>query len=197
MTEETRTSLLTGGLPVSLDINDGIHDAQTSTTIITLLVLTVVLSFVFRSPRLGIYTMIPVAVVILWQPLLMKSGDVNVNIFTAMIGTIVFGIGVDDSIHVMHRIQEEGETPTGIANAIEETGQTIFETTATTVCGIAAGFIAAFPGLGELLHDYVSLDLLCFHHECILTSCSITAEHTIRAKIRGEESWAIMVMVLL
>ena len=77
--------------------------------------------FVFRSPRLGIYTMIPVAVVILWQPLFMQSGDVNVNIFTAMIGTIVFGIGVDDSIHVMHRIREDGETPEGMASAIEET----------------------------------------------------------------------------
>jgi predicted RND superfamily exporter protein len=187
---KTRTSLLTGGLPVSLDINDGIHDAQTSTTIITLLVLTVLLSIVFRSPRLGIYTMIPVAIVILWQPLLMKSGDVNVNIFTAMIGTIVFGIGVDDSIHVMHRIQEEGETPTGIANAIEETGQTIFETTATTVCGIAAGFIAAFPGLENFFMIMCLLIFCAFITSAFLLPAIITAEHTIRAMIRGDESWA-------
>ena len=186
---KTRTSLLTGGLPVSLDINDGIHDAQTLTTIITLLVLTVVLAFVFRSPRLGIYTMIPVAIVILWQPLLMKSGDVNVNIFTAMIGTIVFGIGVDDSIHVMHRIREEGETPTGIANAIEETGQTIFETTATTVGGIAAGFIAAFPGLENFFMIMCLLIFCAFITSAFLLPAIITAEHTIRAKIRGDESW--------
>ena len=32
--EGTRTSLLTGGLPVSLDINKGIHDTQNQTTII-------------------------------------------------------------------------------------------------------------------------------------------------------------------
>ena len=36
------------------------------------------------------------------------SGEANVNIFTAMIGTLVFGIGVDDAIHVMHRIQGRG-----------------------------------------------------------------------------------------
>ena len=69
----TRTSLLTGGLPVSLDINEGIHSTQSTTTLLTLLVLTVLLMFVFRSARLGIYTMVPVAVVILWQPLLMQS----------------------------------------------------------------------------------------------------------------------------
>lgn len=187
---KTRTSLLTGGLPVSLDINDGIHDAQTLTTIITLLVLTVLLAIVFRSPRLGIYTMIPVAIVILWQPLLMKSGDVNVNIFTAMIGTIVFGIGVDDSIHVMHRIQEEGETPTGIANAIEETGQTIFETTATTVCGISAGFIAAFPGLENFFMIMCLLIFCAFITSAFLLPAIITAEHTLRAMIRGDEAWA-------
>ena len=50
----TRTSLLTGGLPVSLDINDGIHDTQATTTLLTLLVLTVLLTFVFRSARLGL-----------------------------------------------------------------------------------------------------------------------------------------------
>ncbi|MBT5390825.1 MAG: MMPL family transporter, partial [Euryarchaeota archaeon] len=185
----TRTSLLTGGLPVSLDINDGIHNAQTLTTIITMLVLTILLSIVFRSPRLGIYTMIPVAVVILWQPLLMKSGDVNVNIFTAMIGTIVFGIGVDDSIHVMHRIQEEGETPTGIAKSIEETGQTIFETTATTVSGIAAGCIAAFPGLVNFFVIMCLLIFFAFITSTFLLPAVITAEHSLRAKIRGDESW--------
>ena len=109
--QQTRTSKLTGGLPVSLDINEGIHDTQSRTTILTMLILTIVLAIVFRSIRLGIVTMVPVAVVILWQPLLMQSGDVNVNIFTAMIGTIVFGIGVDDAIHVMHRIQKRVRIP--------------------------------------------------------------------------------------
>ena len=185
----TRTSLLTGGLPVSLDINKGIHDTQSTTTLLTLLVLTLLLMVVFRSPRLGIYTMIPVAVVILWQPLLMRSGDVNVNIFTAMIGTIVFGIGVDDSIHVMHRIREEGESPHGMASAIEETGQTIFETTITTVSGIAAGFLAAFPGLENFFMLMCLLIIFAFITSTFVLPAIITAEHVARAKINKHPSW--------
>lgn len=185
----TRTSLLTGGLPVSLDINKGIHDTQTTTTLLTLVVLTLLLMVVFRSPRLGIYTMIPVAVVILWQPLLMRSGDVNVNIFTAMIGTIVFGIGVDDSIHVMHRIREEGESPQGLASAIEETGQTIFETTITTVSGIAAGFLAAFPGLENFFMLMCLLIIFAFITSAFVLPAIITAEHVSRAKINKHPSW--------
>ncbi|MDC0340719.1 MMPL family transporter [Candidatus Poseidoniaceae archaeon] len=187
--EGTRTSLLTGGLPVSLDINKGIHDTQNQTTIITLIILTIVLCFVFRSIRLGLYSMIPVAVVILWQPLLMQNPDVSINIFTVMIGTIVFGIGVDDSIHVMHRIQEEGETPNGIATSIEETGQTIFETTFTTIAGISAGFLAAFPGLENFFMIMCMLIFFAFLTSAFLLPAIFTLEHSIRAKIRGESSW--------
>ncbi|GIQ97413.1 MAG: hypothetical protein CM15mP3_04470 [Candidatus Poseidoniales archaeon] len=57
-----------------------------------------------------------------------------------------FGIGVDDAIHVMHRIQEEGETPVGIANSIGKTRANDFETTITTVKGkFGAGFLVTFP----------------------------------------------------
>ncbi|MGY8670410.1 MAG: efflux RND transporter permease subunit [Candidatus Poseidoniales archaeon] len=183
------TSPLTGGLPVSLDINAGIHDSQSQTTIFTLILLTLVLMLVFRSFRIGIYTMIPVSVVILWQPLLMKSGDVNVNIFTAMIGTIVFGIGVDDAIHVMHRIREEGETPVGISKAIERTGQTIFETTATTISGLCAGLFLSFPGLENFFILMIALITFAFLTSTFLLPSLIACEHTLRHRIKGLPPW--------
>ena len=180
-----KTSKLTGGLPVSLDINEGIHDTQNYTTILTLIILTIVMMVVFRSPRLGIYTMIPVAVVIIWQPLLMTSDDVNVNIFTAMIGTIVFGIGVDDAIHVMHRIVEEGETAHGMAKTIEKTGQTIFETTATTVSGLGAGFFVAFPGLENFFILMMLLIAFAFITSAFLLPAALTAHHIVARRVRG------------
>ena len=187
--EGTESSKLTGGLPVSLDINEGIHSSQNLTTIVTMIILTIVLAIVFRSPRLGIITMVPVAVVILWQPLLMNSPDVNVNIFTAMIGTIVFGIGVDDAIHVMHRIQEEGETPVGIANSIEETGQTIFETTITTVSGIGAGFLVTFHGLENFFMIMCLLIIFAFITSTFLMPAVITSEKVVKSAIKGEPYW--------
>lgn len=184
-----RVSPLTGGLPVSLDINEGIHDTQSYTTILTMIILTLVLCLVFRSFRIGIITMIPVATIIIWQPLLMSSGDVNVNIFTAMIGTIVFGIGVDDAIHVMHRIQEEGESAVGISRSIESTGQTIFETTATTVAGLGAGFFVAFPGLVNFFILMMLLISFAFLTSVFLLPACITAEKVARSKIKGDLSF--------
>ena len=133
--------------------------------------------------------MVPVAVVILWQPLLMQSGDVNVNIFTAMIGTIVFGIGVDDSIHIMHRIKEEGETPHGLATSIEQTGQTIFETSITTIAGIGAGFLAAFPGLENFFMIMCLLIAFAFLTSTFLLPSLLTLEHSLTAKLKGEPTW--------
>ena len=185
----TETSKLTGGLPVSLDINKGIHDAQSLTTIITLFVLTAFLILVFRNFRIGVTTMIPVAIVILWQPLLMRGGDVNVNVFTAMVGSIVFGIGVDDCIHMIERIREEGETPTGLAHSIESTGQTIFETSATTMAGISAGFLVAFPGLENFFMLMFLLIGFAFLTSVFLLPALITAWYETKSRISGNGTW--------
>ena len=187
--EGVDTSKLAGGLPVSLDVNKGVHDAQSSTTIVTLFVLIGVLMIIFRSFRLGIFTMLPVAVVVLWQPLLMKSGDVNVNLFTAMVGTIVFGIGVDDCIHMMERIREEGETAVGISRSIERTGQTIFETSITTMSGLAAGLFLAFPGLTNFFSLMIMLIGFAFLTSVFFLPASLTSWYVIKHLLTGKGRW--------
>lgn len=187
--EGTKNSLLTGGLPVSLDINTGVHKAQTDATIATMIVLLAAMTILFRSPRLAFFTMTAVAVVVLWQPLLMRGGDVNVNVFTAMISTIVFGIGVDDSIHVMDRIREEKETPGGIVKAVARTGQTIFETTATTTAGLAAGLTVAIPGLRNFFTLMMMLIFLALLTSAILLPAMLVAWRSVTSKIRGEGQW--------
>ena len=178
-------SLLTGGLPVSLDINDGIHEAQSKTTIATMLILLLVMALLFRSTRLAIFTMTAVGVVVLWQPLLMWFYKVNVNVFTAMIGTLVFGIGVDDSIHIIDRIKDERETPAGIQKAVSRTGRTIFETTATTCAGLAAGLFVAIPGLQNFFVLMMLLLVLALLTSSILLPSLIVAHHELSHALRG------------
>ena len=179
-------SLLTGGLPVSLDINDGIHEAQSKTTIATMLILLLVMAILFRSARLAFFTMTAVGVVVLWQPLLMWFYKVNVNVFTAMIGTLVFGIGVDDSIHIIDRIKDERETPSGIQKSVSRTGRTIFETTATTCTGLAAGLFVAIPGLQNFFLLMMLLLVLALLTSSILLPSLIVAYHEISHALRGK-----------
>ena len=182
-------SKLTGGLPVSIDINAGIQKAQSKTTIATMVILLFTMMILFRSPRLATFTMAAVAVVVLWQPLLMRQGSVNVNFFTAMIGTIVFGIGVDDSIHIVDRIKDEGETPAGIVKSVSRTGQTIFETTATTCAGLSAGLFVAIPGLQNFFVLMMSLLILALLTSSILLPSFIVAWHEMRSRLMGQGPW--------
>tara|TARA_Y100000766_G_scaffold144562_1_gene124245 strand:- start:7 stop:639 length:633 start_codon:yes stop_codon:yes gene_type:complete len=178
-------SLLTGGLPVSLDINDGIHEAQSETTLATMAILLLVMTILFRSMRLAVFTMTAVGVVVLWQPILMWLYKVNVNVFTAMIGTLVFGIGVDDSIHIIDRIKDEKETPSGIKKSVSRTGRTIFETTATTCTGLAAGLFVAIPGLQNFFVLMMILLVLALLTSSILLPSLIVAYHELSHAFRG------------
>ena len=179
-------SELTGGLPLSLDINKGVHDAQKDATIMTMFVLLVVMAILFRSFRLAFFTMTAVGVVVLWQPLLMYSGDVNVNVFTAMVSTIVFGIGVDDSIHIIDRIREEKETPAGIVKTVSRTGQTIFETTATTCAGLSAGLLVDIPGLRNFFLLMMMLITFALLTSSILLPAMLVGWHTLIFSITGK-----------
>lgn len=182
-------SKLTGGLPVSIDINAGIQKAQSETTIATMIILLITMMILFRSPRLAIFTMAAVAVVVLWQPLLMRQGSVNVNFFTAMVGTLVFGIGVDDSIHIIDRIKDERETPAGIVKSVSRTGQTIFETTATTCAGLSAGLFVEIPGLQNFFILMMSLLILALITSSILLPSFIVAWHELRSRLLGRGPW--------
>lgn len=194
--EGYRHGRLTGGVPVSLDINEGVHTAQRGTTFVTLGLLLVFLIIVFRSPRLATLTMLPVAAVVLWQPILMVllagvlPGGVNVNVFTAMIGTIVFGVGVDYAIHIAQRIREEGETPDGVARAVEHSGLPILETTLTTIAGMGAAFFVSFPGLRNFFVLLMILIALAFAGAVLMLPATITIWNRVRNRLLGLPPWS-------
>ena len=133
--------------------------------------------------------MTAVAAVVLWQPILMWRADLGVNIFTAMIGTIVFGIGVDDSIHIVDRIRDEGETPAGIVRSVMTTGRTIFETTATTCAGLAAGLFVVIPGLQTFFLLMMALIALALLTSAILLPTIIVIYNEFKSRITLNGSW--------
>tara|TARA_Y100001970_G_scaffold291719_1_gene429994 strand:- start:66 stop:3284 length:3219 start_codon:yes stop_codon:yes gene_type:complete len=187
--EGVTNSKLTGGLPISIDINEGIHTAQSDSTITTMFILLFAMAILFRSPRMAFFTMTAVAAVVLWQPILMWRANLGVNIFTAMIGTIVFGIGVDDSIHIVDRIKDEGETPAGIVRSVMTTGRTIFETTATTCAGLAAGLFVAIPGLQTFFLLMMALIALALLTSAILLPTIIVVYNQFKSRITLNGSW--------
>jgi uncharacterized protein len=136
---------ITGSASIFIAINDAIAEAQLNSMMLSLVFVLVALVVLFRSPRIGSITILPVLIAVAWLPMSMASTDSNMSIFTAMISAIVIGVGIDFSIHISERIREEGETPEGVKSAVEKTGPSLVEATATTVAGLTGGLFASFP----------------------------------------------------
>ena len=146
---------LTGGPPITVAINAGIQETQWKTIKLSLMLVLGALFAMFyltsndrlspatmvRSLGFAVATIIPILIVVAWQPMTMSAGSTNVNIFTAMIGTIIIGIGIDNAVQISERIREEGVNEEGIARAVEFTGASLVEATSTTAGGIAAGVL--------------------------------------------------------
>jgi len=165
-------SRTTGGAPISIAINDGIHETQWDTIYLSLIIVTVILFFALYDRRRslgfnllkGCITMTPIVMVVLWQPVTMiMGGSANVNIFTAMLGTIIIGIGIDFSIHMSERIAEEGEDQEGIQRAAEGTGQSLVEASFTTIMGVTAGILISWSSFAGLRNFFFIITALVFY----------------------------------
>ena len=142
--ENAQMSTLTGGPPVSIAINEGIQETQFDTIKLSLVLVLIAMICIFWSVKYGFVTFLPILLVILWYPATVDAGGTNLNIFTAMVGTIIIGIGIDNSIQITERVREEGATPKGIQKAVENTGQSVVEATFTTMGGVFSGVIISF-----------------------------------------------------
>ena len=142
--EDAKMSEMSGGPPISIAINEGIQDTQYKTIMLSLALVLATMILIFRSFKFGVVTFLPIFIVVLWYPATVYNGGTNLNIFTAMVGTIIIGIGIDNSIQVTERVREEGTNPKGIEIAVENTGKSVVEATFTTMGGVFSGVIISF-----------------------------------------------------
>ncbi|MGZ5382373.1 MAG: efflux RND transporter permease subunit [Acidimicrobiia bacterium] len=88
-----------------------LQDSQNTSLIITLaaamVLLTVTFWYEWRRPFLGIITILPVAMVVLWTFGMMAVFDIPFGPVTAMTAALAIGIGVPYSIHVTQRYLED------------------------------------------------------------------------------------------
>lgn len=167
-------SHLTGGAPVSIAINDGILGTQFNTILLSGILVFITLLIAFALPRISATSlyksfkittiaMIPLIMVVLLQPLLMLGASSHTNIFTAMLGTIIIGMGIDYSIHMTERIHLEGTDFGGIARATRGTGQSMVEASVTTIMGVAAGIAVTLHSFAGLRNFFFIISALLFY----------------------------------
>lgn len=101
----------------------------------------------------GIINVVPVFVTVTAVAATMRYLGISLNPITSTTLSITIGIGVDYTIHMMHRITDEVEsksdTKTAIRTSVKGTGGALFGSMVTTVFGIGSLTLAITPLLGQ------------------------------------------------
>lgn len=123
-----------------LDLSNMMRTDQRRSTIISLLLIFLLTAISFRSLRLGLFTLIPLATGIMFNYVMMAALNIPLDMTTVMFSSIAIGVGVDDSIHFMLEFRRQAtatrDITSAISNTLEVTGRPIVLTTASIVGGL-------------------------------------------------------------
>ncbi len=151
-------------------IVDSLSSSQVNSLIITLIAATIVLVINFwfenRRPFLGVITMVPVALVVLWTFGLMYLSGIPFGPVTATLTGLAVGIGVPYTIHMARRFEEDRARFSNVGDAISSTTRHTGGALAGSAFTTAAGFgilitstLTPFRQMGQVVSYAIILSL--------------------------------------
>jgi predicted RND superfamily exporter protein len=129
-------------------------------TVIQSMILTIVGAAVFLvvaywilegSPSLGIANMVPIAITIIALVASMRALEIRFNAINGTILAIAIGLGIDYSVHVVHRFVDElaeRDRYTALHRTVVGTGGALTGSMLTTVSGVGVLAFALNPAVG-------------------------------------------------
>jgi len=148
-----RVSQLVGQDVVSVEIDRQIMSSQASSLLIALLLVLACLILGFYSVGVGFLALIPVLVVLAWEPGALVTLDIPLSIVNISIASIMIGTGIDYSVQTTQRVREEiakGIPKTeAVQTTIETTGWSLVGAAATTGSALLSTFAVAIPSLHQ------------------------------------------------
>ena len=151
-------SVVVTGAPAIIDvvintINETMIGSIAYTILLSFVILTAVFWYTDGQPLLGIISMLPVLLVLVWILGTMVTIGYTLNVMTILIGALTVGLGVTYAIHISHRFIEEMEhhhsLDKAINNTVKNTGSALFGAAMTTVLGFGVLFFAILPPMKQ------------------------------------------------
>jgi len=151
------TATATGGPVITAVQQDALLETLVQAFAVTLVVIMAFLSLLYftrhGAPDLAIVTITPVLIALAWLLGTMSALGIPFNSETAVITSLAIGLGVDYSIHLSERIQDELVEGNGasldeaLSTAIAGTGGALRGSAATTAAGFGVLALALAPPL--------------------------------------------------
>jgi predicted RND superfamily exporter protein len=135
----------TGHLYSHQKMEEYIVTSQIKSFILAFVVIEVIMIFILRSFKLGVFAMIPNFLPILFGTAMLPVLGYHLDIGTTMPAIVTLGLVVDDTIHFLSRLRVEldktADVKTAIAHSMNHVGRPIVFT--SFVLGL--GFLAVLP----------------------------------------------------
>ncbi len=149
---------ITGGDSLIALVTEELAESQvvsvSLTTLAALLILVLYFGLTRFRPALGLITIVPIAVVVIWVLGAMWVMRISYNMVTALITALTIGIGVDYTIHLTHRFLEEERESRRIRDAMQRamttTGGALLASALTTALGLLTLLFAPLAPMRQL-----------------------------------------------
>ena len=122
---------------------------QISSTIISMVLIFIVAAIVFKSAKLGLFSIVPLVFAISFNYILMVIFNIPLDLTTVLVSNVAIGVGVDDAIHFilqyMHQIELlENNKKEAVRQTFFIAGRPIILTTVSIVAGFLVLGMASF-----------------------------------------------------
>ena len=172
-----------GGRVENIELIDLVASDTVFTTGVGFIFVISIASLFYRSLQIGLYAFIPVIFAIIWTVSLMGYLGIAFTMFTTGMLALLMGLGVDFSIHIIHKcrglIEEKKWLPSkAICYCVKETGEALFMTTLTTFFGFLALIFASLKGTGYLGYTLAIGILMTFLACVIIVPCALMMRYS-------------------
>lgn len=103
---------------------------------------------VFKKLKLALITMTPLILTLYTTLGVLPLLNIQINVFSIAAFPLIIGIGIDSSIHLIHRLNEESELSVG--KKVTNTARAILLTGITTIIGFGSLGLINHPGMANL-----------------------------------------------
>jgi len=158
-TEQIET---TGMIPLLINTFSQSVSSSVVSYLIAFGAISLMMMLILGSVRLGLLSMLPNLAPIIVGLLIMYLGNIPLDMFTLLIGSIAIGLAVDDTIHFMHNFRRYYLLSKESGKAIEQTFFTTGKALVITSLVLALGF-----------YSYLMGEMIAVHNFGILTGLSL------------------------
>jgi len=139
---------ITGAPVINLLFIDLIKEKGRLALLLGLIAILIFLTLDFRSIHFTLFACVPLFVGICWMLGGMAVLGMKLNYSNFMALPLILGIGIDDSVHILHRYRLEGRN--SLPTVMHFTGKAILLTSLTTMIGFGSMGLASHRGVASM-----------------------------------------------